>query len=52
MFLKEIEFHSKEIEELETENAVLAEEVEKLLKDPKTNSKFQIFPEFFPTREK
>ena len=34
------------------ENKQLKDEVEKLLRDPKTNSRFQMFPEFFPQREK
>ncbi|KAK3589086.1 hypothetical protein CHS0354_017423 [Potamilus streckersoni] len=49
---KEIEFHRKEQEELEIANQELETEVTKLLHDPKTNTRFQMFPEFFPSQQK
>lgn len=52
VMMKEIEIHRKNQEQLVQENKQLQEEVEQLLRDPKTNSRFQMFPEFFPQREK
>ncbi|XP_041376226.1 uncharacterized protein C20orf96-like isoform X3 [Gigantopelta aegis] len=49
---KEIEFHLKEQEEVESANKVLEDSIKELLRDPKTNTRLQMFPEFFPTREK
>ncbi|KAK2149749.1 hypothetical protein LSH36_438g02040 [Paralvinella palmiformis] len=49
---KEIEFHTKEIAELQEQNEELQEGVQRLLRDPKTNIRQQMFPEFFPTKEK
>ena len=50
--IQEKEFHSKEVAALEKQNSDLKQEVAKLLKDPKTNVRQQMFPEFFPTQEK
>ncbi|KAK3086840.1 hypothetical protein FSP39_024293 [Pinctada imbricata] len=49
---KEIESHKKEQEEILLVNKALEREVEVLLRDPKTNVRLQMFPEFFPAREK
>ena len=49
---QEKEFHTKELEELQEHNASLEAEVNRLLKDPKSSIRQQMFPEFFPTREK
>lgn len=49
---QEVEFHRREKEELERATMELTAEVNKLLCDPKTNFRQQMFPEFFPTREK
>ncbi|KAL8575896.1 hypothetical protein ACOMHN_027294 [Nucella lapillus] len=49
---KEIEFHTKEQVSLRESNGALEGEVDKLLRDPKTNIRLQMFPEFFPTRTK
>lgn len=49
---KELEFHTKEIEELREDNKLLDIEVKALLKDPKTSIRQQMFPEFYPNREK
>jgi len=49
---KEIEFHKKEQVALKESNRALAAKVEQLLRDPKTNIRLQMFPEFFPTRTK
>lgn len=52
VMLKEIEIHRKNQEELKQQNKILELEVQALLRDPKTNSRLQMFPEFFPQREK
>ncbi|XP_076449930.1 uncharacterized protein C20orf96-like [Babylonia areolata] len=49
---KEIEFHKKEQVSLRESNRVLENEVDQLLRDPKTNIRLQMFPEFFPSRMK
>lgn len=49
---KEIEVHKKEQEGLIRVNQALEAEVKKLLRDPKTNTRLQMFPEFFPSRQK
>ncbi|KAK7114879.1 uncharacterized protein C20orf96-like [Littorina saxatilis] len=49
---KEIEFHTKEQVGLRDATKALEREVDKLLRDPKTNIRLQMFPEFFPTRTK
>ncbi|XP_052063520.1 uncharacterized protein C20orf96-like [Mytilus californianus] len=49
---KEIEIHRKNQEQLKQENRQIEEEVQRLLRDPKTNTRYQMFPEFFPQREK
>lgn len=49
---KEIEFHTQEQEELALANQALEEEVNTLLRDPKSNFRLQMFPEFFPDRQK
>lgn len=49
---KEIEFHQKEQVALRETNCGLEMEIDKLLRDPKTNIRLQMFPEFFPTRTK
>ncbi|XP_064611549.1 uncharacterized protein C20orf96-like [Liolophura sinensis] len=49
---KEVEFHRREKEDLERATMELTAEVNKLLFDPRTNFRQQMFPEFFPTREK
>ncbi|XP_022341585.1 uncharacterized protein C20orf96-like [Crassostrea virginica] len=49
---KEIEVHKKEQEGLIRVNQALEAEVKKLLHDPKTNTRLQMFPEFFPSRQK
>ncbi|XP_060081283.1 uncharacterized protein C20orf96-like [Ylistrum balloti] len=49
---KEIEMNKQVQEDLLHDNQLLEAEVERLLKDPKTNTRLQMFPEFFPTREK
>ncbi|XP_059139551.1 uncharacterized protein C20orf96-like isoform X2 [Physella acuta] len=49
---KEIEFHKKEQEELRATNQQLQEEVERLLKNPLSNLRLQLFPEFFPKTSK
>jgi len=41
-----------EQEELLEINKELEKDVHRLLTDPKTNTRLQMFPEFFPTREK
>ena len=48
----EIDIHRKNQEELKQQNKTLQQEVQTLLRDPKTNSRLQMFPEFFPQREK
>ena len=47
-----MDFHKQNIESLEAANKKLDAEVKELLRDPKTNVRLQMFPEFFPTREK
>jgi len=49
---KEIEFHKLGQEELIKSNEVLEGEVKQLLQDPKSNFRLQMFPEFFPDRQK
>ncbi|CAH1780029.1 unnamed protein product [Owenia fusiformis] len=49
---KEIEYHTKDLKEVEAIIADLEQEVTKLLRSPKTNAKKQIFPEFFPPTQK
>ena len=49
---QEIEFHKKEQEALRESNEALERVVDSLLRDPKTNVRLQMFPEFFPTRTK
>ncbi|CAL1532363.1 unnamed protein product [Lymnaea stagnalis] len=49
---KEIEFHQKQHEDLGFTNQQLENEVSALLKNPKSNVRLQLFPEFFPIREK
>lgn len=49
---QEIEVHKKEQEGLIRVNQALEAEVKKLLHDPKTNTRLQMFPEFFPSRQK
>lgn len=49
---KEMEFHENEVKELQKKITALEEENKKLLEDPKTNIKMQLFPEFYPNREK
>lgn len=49
---KEIEFHQKEQVALREVNRELEAEVDGLLRDPKTNIRLQMFPEFFPSRPK
>lgn len=49
---KEMELHKKQQEELVRENTELERTVEQLLKDPKTNIRQQMFPEFFLYQEK
>ncbi|XP_048755929.2 uncharacterized protein C20orf96-like [Ostrea edulis] len=49
---KEIELHKKEQDGLIKVNQALEAEVKKLLQDPKTNTRLQMFPEFFPSRQK
>nr|KAG5709027.1 hypothetical protein BaRGS_004666 [Batillaria attramentaria] len=49
---KEIEFHKKEQVALREANHALESEVDKMLRDPKTNIRLQMFPEFFPNRTK
>lgn len=50
--MQEIEVHKKEQEGLIRVNQTLEAEVKKLLRDPKTNTRLQMFPEFFPSRQK
>lgn len=50
--MQEIEVHKKEQEGLVSVNQALEAEVKKLLRDPKTNTRLQMFPEFFPSRQK
>lgn len=49
---KEIEFHRAQQVDLKNVNVELEEEIKKLLRHPKSNVRLQLFPEFFPTREK
>lgn len=49
---KEIGFHVKELEELIDTNKALELEVKTLIRDPKTSIRQQMFPEFYPKREK
>ncbi|XP_013404453.1 uncharacterized protein C20orf96 [Lingula anatina] len=49
---KEMEFHQKEIDAQEQQNKELEDSIKQLLQDPQTNIKLQLFPEFFPMREK
>lgn len=50
--MQEIDVHKKEQEGLIRVNQALEAEVKKLLRDPKTNTRLQMFPEFFPSRQK
>lgn len=52
LIFQEIEFHKKEQMALREDNRLLEAEVDQLLRDPKTNIRLQMFPEFFPTRPK
>jgi len=49
---REIAQHVETQTEMNNAIAALEIEVKKMLKDPKTNVRLQMFPEFFPTREK
>merc|ERR1719242_2203679 len=49
---KEIEFHKLSQEEMVKTNDALQEEVDQLLRDPRSNFRLQMFPEFFPHRQK
>ncbi|XP_060552705.1 uncharacterized protein C20orf96-like [Ruditapes philippinarum] len=49
---KEIELHKKQQEELMRSNAELERSVKRLLRDPKTNLRQQMFPEFFLYQQK
>ncbi|WAR12242.1 hypothetical protein MAR_026422 [Mya arenaria] len=49
---KEIELHKKQQEEIQKQNAELEKYVHDLLRDPKTNLRQQMFPEFFLYQEK
>lgn len=49
---KEIELHQKEQEELLKSNIELEQSVRSMLRDPKSNVRQQMFPEFFPSQEK
>ncbi|KAL5021063.1 hypothetical protein ScPMuIL_000218 [Solemya velum] len=49
---KEVEFHQREQEMLEQTNRELQTEVEMLLRAPQTNTRLQMFPEFFPALPK
>ncbi|GFO02982.1 hypothetical protein c20orf96-like, partial [Plakobranchus ocellatus] len=48
----EIEFHKIQQVELNDVNKGLEEEIKVLLRHPKSNVRLQLFPEFFPSREK
>ena len=52
VFLQEIELHMKEQEELERLNQDLEDNVKSMLRDPKSNVRQQMFPEFFPSEQK
>ena len=52
VFFQEIELHKKEQEELEKSNQELEHSVRKMLRDPKSNVRQQMFPEFFPGLQK
>lgn len=49
---KEVNFHKDNHANLEDVIATLKADVKKLLQDPKTNIRLQMFPEFFPSQEK
>ncbi|KAH3774489.1 uncharacterized protein C20orf96-like [Dreissena polymorpha] len=49
---KEIELHKKQQEELQKQNSELEKTVKDLLRDPKTNLRQQMFPEFFLYQQK
>lgn len=48
----EIEKHIGEKNDLENDIDKLKEEINQLVKHPKTNLRLQMFPEFFPSEEK
>ena len=52
VYLQEIELHMKEQEELERLNQDLEDNVKSMLRDPKSNVRQQMFPEFFPSEQK
>ena len=47
-----MEFHRREGEELEAIIHDLDQEVKAMLRDPKTNVRNQLFPQFFPNPQK
>lgn len=49
---KEIELHKKQQEDLVKQNLELEKTVKQLLRDPKTNTRQQMFPEFFLYQQK
>lgn len=49
---KEVNFHKDNHKALEESIATLKADVKRLLQDPKTNIRLQMFPEFFPSQEK
>ena len=49
---KELKLHQENHTELEAHIGALEAEVKKLLKDPKSNIRLQMFPEFFPPEQK
>lgn len=51
-FFQEIELHKKQQEDLQKQNVEVEKTVEQLLRDPKTNTRQQVFPEFFPYQQK
>ena len=51
-WFQEIDMNRVEQDKLLGSINSLKKEVDQLLRDPKTNTRFQMFPEFFPTREK
>ncbi|XP_025114737.1 uncharacterized protein C20orf96-like isoform X2 [Pomacea canaliculata] len=49
---KEIDFHRKQQVFLQDRNMELQQEVENMLRNPLTNTRLQMFPEFFPSKIK
>lgn len=47
VMLKEIDFHTSQITQLQTEIEDLKEQVKDLVSHPKTNVRLQVFPELF-----